>query len=134
VRREQEGEARALEAGARRVLVERQRQAERLQHVGAAAARGDRAVAVLGDAHAAGRREERRARRQVEAVRAIPTRAYHIGDRRAGGDAGPARQRAHRERESTHLRRGRPLDAKRGEQRARHRRRHRGSVRETISS
>ena len=53
------------------------RDAERLEHVGAAALRGERAVAVLRDAHARARDDERRRRRDVEGV-----------DRPAAGAAG----------------------------------------------
>ena len=64
---------------ARSITVERDvdRDAERLEHVGAAALRGEGAVAVLRDPHAGARREQRGRRRDVERV-----------DRAAAGAAG----------------------------------------------
>ena len=60
VRREQEREAAARETRAGRGLVERDRQAERREHVGAAALARDGAVAVLDDGQPARGREQRR--------------------------------------------------------------------------
>ena len=64
---------------ARSITVERDvdRHAERFEHVGAAALRGEGAVAVLGDPHAGSRREQRGRRGDVECA-----------DRAAAGAAG----------------------------------------------
>ncbi len=55
--------------------------AERGQHVGAARARRDRAVAVLGDRHAARRRDERRRGRDVEGAPAVAAGAAGVDHR-----------------------------------------------------
>ncbi len=81
-------------------------QTQRFQHIGAARAAGDRAVAVLDDRHPAGRREQRRAGGDVETAGAVAAGADDIDGRaarqesRAGapGAAWPARSRAVRRR------------------------------------
>ena len=88
VRREQEREARRGEAVARALLVERQRQAERLEQVGAAGAARDRAVAVLDDAHAHRGDQQRGAGREVEAARRVAAGADDVDGRRPGRQVG----------------------------------------------
>ena len=76
-RREHEDDARFRERARHDLDRRLDRDAERLEHVGAAALRRERAVAVLGDAHARARDEQRRGGRDVEGV-----------DRSAAGAAG----------------------------------------------
>jgi hypothetical protein len=84
-RREEERDAgldqAALDGGRRRPDVD----AERLEHIRAAAPAGHGSVAVLRHAHAAGRDDERRDGRDVERVRAIPAGAARIEHRVMGG-------------------------------------------------
>ena len=68
--------------------------AERFEHVRAAAAARDRAVAVLGDAHAARREHDRRDRRDVERVRAVAARAAGVEHRRVTSATASSRARA----------------------------------------
>ena len=90
VGREQEGEVRSPRGRrAARRAVERDRQAERLEHVGAAAAAGDRAVAVLHHRHPAGGGQQRGAGRDVEAAGGIPAGADDV-DARARPAGSPA--------------------------------------------
>ena len=116
-RREHEDDARFVERARHHLDRRIDRHAERLEDVGAAALRRERAIAVLRDAHARAGHEQRRGRRDVEGV-----------DRPAAGAAGVdelgaalRRQRDHRAAERAHDRRelGRrlALDAKADEQR-----------------
>ena len=106
-RREEERDARLVEAA----LDDRRRRgdvdAERLEHVGAAAAARHRPVAVLGDAHAARRDDQRRDRRDVERARIDRRRCRRCRTRGANGLRQRHRARAHRPREADDL--GRPL-------------------------
>ncbi len=92
--REQEREAVAPErlAGARRVVVDPD--AERVEHVGRAGARGDRPVAVLGDRDTGRGHDERRRGRDVE--RAAPVAAGPDQVDRAGRRLDPDDPVAHR--------------------------------------
>ena len=63
IRREQEGEAGGRKTLRRSGLIQRQDEPQRLDQVGAAAAAGNRTIAVLHDGQSAGGREQRRARR-----------------------------------------------------------------------
>ena len=127
VRREQEREAAWRRGSApARCFVERQRQAERLEHVGAAGAARDRAVAVLDDGSAAGGREQRRAGGEVEAAGAVAAGADDVdrAQRRAAAAAGaPARASRWRSRAALG---GHALGAQRRQQRAGQRRRQLG--------
>ena len=67
---------RALDPARRQVEPE----AERLEHVGRARRRRDRAVAVLRDARAGGRRDERRRRRDVERACPVAARARRVDE------------------------------------------------------
>ena len=125
VRREEEGETGRLETVARRALVQRQRQAERFQQVGAPRAARHRAVAVLDDGHAQRRDEQRRARREIEASGAVAAGPDDVDRGRARRQHGLARERAHGRCEPAHFVWGDTLGAQRREQRARHRRRKR---------
>ena len=103
VRREQERETRGREAGAGGRLVQRQFEAELLEHVGAAGLARHRAIAVFDHVDAAGRGEQRRAGGEVEAARGIAARADDVDGARARGNRRPARQRAHGAREAAQL-------------------------------
>ena len=96
--------------------------AERGEHVGGAGARGERAVAVLGDRHAGARHDEGRAGRDVVGARRIAAGADHVdrvGRRRdaqhllahrghrAGDLVDGLAAHAQRHQEAAHLRRRR---------------------------
>jgi hypothetical protein len=123
VGREQERVAGGLEAGDRRVLVGRQAHADGFQHVGAAAAARDAAIAVLDDGDAAGRGEQRGAGGQVQAAGAVAAGAHDVEQRPRGVNGRLARQAAHRLRETAHFGRRLALGAQRGQQGGGHRRR-----------
>ena len=101
VRREQKREVGHSPGSRRPLLVQRQRQAQRFEHVGAARAAGNRAVAMLDHRHAASGRQQRRARRDVEAAgscrrrcRRCRSRAYRracAGGAQAGAWRGQSR-------------------------------------------
>ena len=101
VRREQEGEAEVAQrgAGGRGVVVDPD--AERIEHVGRPGPRGHRPVAVLGDRHAGGRRDERRGGRDVERPAAVAAGPDDVDG--ALGRLDPDDPLAHRGREAGQL-------------------------------
>ncbi len=102
MRREQEGEAEALQARAGLRFVERDRQAECREHVGAAAAARDGAVAVLHYGQTARGREQRAAGAQVQAARTVAARADDV-DVGSGCNRGAQAKLAHAAREPANL-------------------------------
>ena len=122
IRREQEREAVGLEAARRGLLVERKLQAQLFDQVGAAAAAGDRAVAVLDDRHAAGGGQQRRTGREIQAPGGISSGADEIDRIESRREARLARERSHRARKAAHLGRRDPLGPQGGEQSAGERR------------
>ena len=121
VRRKQESEAGGLETGQRGRRIGRNRQPQGFEHVRAAAAARDRAVAVLDDRHAAGGGQERGAGGDVEASGGITAGADDVEGAQARGQLGPVRQAAHRLREAPHFIGHQALGRERREQRPRHR-------------
>ena len=81
-RGEEEGDAGLAEHAGLPRGVDVDGDAERLDDVGAAAPARDRAVAVLGDGHAARRDHDRRGGREVQRVRAVAARAASVDDAR----------------------------------------------------
>jgi hypothetical protein len=120
VRREQEREAAVREARSGSRFVERNRQTERGEHVGTARLARYGPIAVLDDGQAARGREQRRARRQIQAARAVSACAddVDVGARRNGG---AQRELAHRAREAANLVGRLAFRAQRGQQCARER-------------
>ena len=118
--REQEGEARRRKALRGPGLIQRQFETEQFDQVGAAAAARHGPVAVLDHGQAACRREERRARRQIEAPGSVPARADDVDRVAAAGKRRRARQRAHRSGKAAHLRGRDALAAQSRQQRPGH--------------
>ena len=85
--RGEEPDAVFLQAAAQGFGRQVQRHAQRREHVGAAAARSDGAVAVLDDRRAARRQDEARRRGHVEEIELVAARAAHV-QRRAGQPRG----------------------------------------------
>ena len=77
-RREHEADAGLADAARDRLRRQVDLDAERHQHVGGARLRGQAAVAVLGDRHAAAGDDEGRRRRDVDAVRIVAARADDV--------------------------------------------------------
>ena len=83
MRREQEGEVGRGQTVAAPLLIQRHLQAERFEHIGAAGAAGDGAIAVFEHRHAAGGRQQRGARRDVEAAGSVAAGPHDIDCRAA---------------------------------------------------
>jgi hypothetical protein len=98
--------------------------AERLENVGAARLRRDRAAAMLGDARAGSGGDEHRRRRDVEGLRAVAAGAAGIDQVRAVADLHLGRQLAHHLRRRRDFADGFLLDAQAGDDRRDHHRRH----------
>ena len=95
--REQEGDAQPRQAVLRPLAGLGEVQAQRLQRVGRAGARGGGSAAVLGDRHAAGRHHQRHGGGHVESVLPIAARAAHVDGARRGLDGDqPGSHRARR--------------------------------------
>ncbi len=119
VRRKQKGEVAGGQAGGGLLLIQRDLQAECLQHIGAASAAGDGTVAVLDDGQAACGRQQCGSCGNVETAGRIATRAHHVDGSQTLGDIGPARQAAHAAREASDFVGDGPFGAQRGEDCAR---------------
>ena len=120
VRREQEGEPGGRKTRAGLGLIERQRQAELLEHIGAARTAGDGTVAVLDDRHPTGRDQQRGAGGDVDAARSVTARADDVdgaGLQRRVHHRTP-REFAHRASEPAQFAGDDTLAAQRREQRA----------------
>ncbi len=81
LRREQKSHARLLDASAQNVRRQIDPDTELLQHIRAAAARGDAAVPVLHHRRAARREDENAGRRDIEKIHAVAARPAHIEHR-----------------------------------------------------
>ncbi len=125
VRSEEECKARGIEAAARRHLIERHRHPQGRQQVGATRATGDRAVAVLGDAHAAGRGQQGRTGGEIQAARSIARLSPRHRRVRRPAKGWLAGEPSHRTREAADLVGRDAVAAQRREQRARQSRRKR---------
>ena len=101
-RREQERDARLRQALRQHVRACREADAERLEHVGAAAPARHRSIPVLGHRHAAGRHHDGGGRGDVEAAAAVASRAAQVGGG-PRGDGNLDRPVAHRRREADDL-------------------------------
>jgi hypothetical protein len=97
--------------------------AQRLQHVGAAALAGHAAPAVLADLGARSRRHEHRAGGDVERVRAVAAGAHDVHQVRAVGHVDLGGELAHHLRRGGDLANGFLLDAQAGDERGHHHRR-----------
>ena len=117
--REEEAEADLADAGRGLRGAERDRAAQRFEHIGAAAAGGHRAVAVLGDGHAAAGQHERRGGAGVERPPSVASRAGSVGKTGQLGELDRQRMLAHRSRQPDHLIDRFALDPQRREQRRR---------------
>ena len=80
-RSEHEADAGRFDASGDIIRAELDFHAERLEDVGAAAAAGSRAVAVLGHPEAGAGGDESRGRRDIETTRTVAARADDIDDR-----------------------------------------------------
>ena len=125
-RREQEGDARVRQALRQHLRACREADAERFEHVGAAAPARHGPVPVLGHRQPAGRRHDGGGRGDVEAAAAVAARAAQVGGGRRGDGHldGPV---AHRRREADDLVRPLALHREAHEQRG-HLRRGRTAV------
>ncbi len=103
IRREQESEARGFEATYRGAFIERHLESQLFDEVGAAAAAGHGAVAMLDHGQAAGCREQRGAGGQVQAPRRVAASTHDIDGIKSGGQCGLAGQVPHRTREASNL-------------------------------
>ena len=121
-RREEEPDPALLDASGHRFRRKLDLDAQRGQHVGAAALRRDRAVAVLGDARATRRGDERGGSRDVERVRCVAARAAGI-DQAILRDFHPRGARAQRLCGAGDLVRRLPFHAQRNQERRHLRRR-----------
>ena len=127
MRREQERESGRREARPGTGLIERQRQTQLFEHIGAARAAGDRAIPVLDDGQPASGDQQRGARGDVHTARGIATGADDVDGaclQRRIYDR-PAREIAHGPGEATQFVGDDALAAQRREQRTRERRRQR---------
>ncbi len=113
---EHEGEARALEAGGRRLRRQLDLAAERLEDVGGAAGARNRAVAVLGDARARAGGDERRGGADVERSARVAAGAARIEQR--AGDRDAQRLLTHGARHADDLVDGLAFHAQRDDERA----------------
>ena len=117
---EEKREPGRLEALRRALLIERQREAEPLDQIGAAAAARDGTIAVLHHRQAACRREERGTGRQIQAAGRIAARADDIDGIGGRGKRRLARERAHGAGKSANLGGRHSLGAQCREQRTGH--------------
>ena len=120
IRSEEKRESRCLETLRRPLLIERQREAEPLDQIGAAAAARDGTIAVLHHRQAAGRGEERGTRRQIQAAGGIPAGPHDIDGIGSSWKRRFARERAHGAGKSADLGGRHSLGAQRREQRTGH--------------